>query len=393
MRTWTIGHRTLRSWHMACGSLAAFAAGTWFAACAAAAGGAAPAAAGDRPLAAHVIWSGGGRLYLASEDSLDLPSGSRLTLMRRHQPVASAVLERVVDGHLLTARLLNAESRALRKPGELEVRIAGPSWTPRARLRIGIPGRGRPNPFARCASDSLSPPGSGGWRADRVEATSERLVRAAGAAPGAEPRWPDTLEVRRFEESTDEEIALERGELDVAVFWAGELSAAARQRPDRLEILLGARAHEALAAEYDGADSSAGGPSATERSAGALDRLNRERYRGDLEAAPATKPDAASRAAPAAPTRFRVDTAIAGHAEIERALNSGASTGAAAGAPPGAAAHAVLIRLVDTSTTAATVAMRARCAVVCEPGLGDYVRALGADAFAELPGCGRVAAP
>src|SRR5205814_1296313 len=55
-----------------------------------------------------------------------------------------------------------------------------------------------------------------------------RFVRDPGAA--ATP-WPDTIMVGLFGETSDEEIALERGELDVAVFWPGEASARLRADP------------------------------------------------------------------------------------------------------------------------------------------------------------------
>jgi len=45
----------------------------------------------------------------------------------------------------------------------------------------------------------------------------------AGAASAAGV-WPDTIHVHLFDEASDQEIALERGDIDAAVFWPAELS-------------------------------------------------------------------------------------------------------------------------------------------------------------------------
>jgi hypothetical protein len=219
---------------------------------------------------------------------------------------------------------------------------------------------------------------------DAPGAREVRYVRPPGAATDAQAvRWPDTLRVVRFAESTDEEIALERGELDVGVFWPGELSAAMRQGPLGAPLLLGARAHEALVIAFEPQDPAARAPGGSPLPV-ALDQLNRERFRGDLEA---LVPDSGAMAG-RAPVRFVVDASIAPHAEIERALNAGASA-AGPGREP-----TVRVSFADPAQArGATPVLRVRCPVVCAPALRPYVRALGADRFAELPACARVGAP
>src|SRR4029077_8015933 len=74
-----------------------------------------------------------------------------------------------------------------------------------------------------------------------------RGFRAGRGSPMGAPPAPDTLLVRLYGESADEEIALERGELDVAVFWPGELSTRMREDPRWGGALLGLRAHGVIA--------------------------------------------------------------------------------------------------------------------------------------------------
>jgi hypothetical protein len=337
-------------------------------------------------LAARVLWLSGDRLYLASVDSVALESGTRLTITKHGKPVANAWIERVVDGHLIAARTLEVNARALRKPDGLEVRVSPASPAAPATLRVGIPGRERPHPLAPCAGDSLALPAAlAGWHADAPGAREVRYVRPPGPASDEHAvRWPDTLRVVRFAESTDEEIALERGELDVGVFWPGELSAAMRQGPLGAPLLSGARAHEALAIALEPPDSAAHAPGGSPLPVAALDQLNRERFRGDLEPLVSDSGAAATRV----PVRFVVDGSIVPRAEIERALNVGASAADAGRAPT------VRVSFTDPAQArGATPVLGVRCPVVCAPALRPYVRALGVDRFAELPACARVGAP
>jgi hypothetical protein len=393
MRWSPIGHRSLRSGrtrHGLLAVLALYAAGIVAPAMLAARlVAAAPAPDPDtygHVLAARVLWLSGDRLYLASVDSVALENGMRLTFTKRGKPVASAWIERVVDGHMIAARLLETNASALRKPEQLEVRVSPASPAAPATLRVGIPGRERPHPLASCAGDSLALPAAiSGWRVDAPGAREVRYVRPPGPADDAQAvRWPDTVRVVRFAESTDEEIALERGELDVGVFWPGELSAAMRQGPLGAPLLSGARAHEALVIAFEPPDSAAHAAGGSPLPVAALDQLNRERFRGDLEP---LVPDPGAAATPA-PVRFVVDASIAPHTEIERALNAGAAA-AGAGREP-----TVRVSLADPAQArGAMPVLRVRCPVVCAPALRPYVRALGADRFAELPACARVGAP
>ena len=334
-----------------------------------------------------MLWVDAGRVYLACADSIALDPGTRLTFRLHGEPVAEARLERLLDGRLIAARLTSVTGDALRKPAALEVRVSTPRSAAARMLRVGIPAGGRASLIERCASPALAlPPASIGYRAEPIGDRKARLVLAHtdSLAGSARPLWPDTLLVLPFEEATDEEIALERGEIDVGVFWPGEPSSAFRQRPLGQDMLLGTRAGGGLAIADDAPDVPPHAPSAAAASVAALQALNRELFRGDLLlTAPADS-------GASLPVRYRVDTALPGHAEIERVLNSRSPV-----APPGTTARRV--RMFDADSlerdhapgTAAPAqrVLRVRCPVVCAPELRAYIRALGADVFAELPSC------
>src|SRR6185436_8262628 len=96
-----------------------------------------------------------------------------------------------------------------------------------ATLRVGLPSPRRSNLLFTCDAALAVPRiGSATYARDTLDATGRRWLRVPAPSPeSVGTRAPDTLSVRAFEDATDEEIALERGELDAAVFWPGELSA------------------------------------------------------------------------------------------------------------------------------------------------------------------------
>jgi hypothetical protein len=347
----------------------------------------------DRALDARVIWSGDGRVYLASGDSISLESGARLTFLEHGKSVSEARVGRVLDGHLISALVTWQRADAFRKPERLEVRLAAPVLAAAPSLRVGIPDGVRGSQLAGCASGAPSSPlAELGYRIDALADPSPeralRLVRASGDSAANAPlaSWPDTLRVFRFAESTDEEIALERGELDVGVFWPGELSSAIREQPLGQQLLFGIRARGGLAVADEAPAPSPGVPSAASVSVAAMEALNRELFRGDLLLSAVADSGAGT------PIRFRVEASVRGHAEIERVLNAhSAST----------TSRARLVRVFEadsiqegaSATASAAWVLRVRCPLVCAPDLRAYVRALGTDRFAQLPGCSPRQAP
>ena len=117
-----------------------------------------------------------------------------------------------------------------------------------ATLRVGLPAAGRASLLFACDASPGAPRiGSATYVADSLDASRHRWLRAdQTASDSAGMLAPDTLVVRACAEATDEEIAFERGELDAAVFWPGELSARFHD-PER-----GVRSRGALAVDSQG---------------------------------------------------------------------------------------------------------------------------------------------
>jgi len=269
---------------------------------------------------------------------------------------------------------------------------------------VGVPGPERPNLLFACDGTSLEPPAAASYREESARGGTRRLVRPPGAA--ASP-WPDTLVVRRFADPADEEIALERGELDAAVFWPGEVSPRAGDPGPRPGLMLGTRSRGLVAAiglvaeardssAADARDSSAAGAPETPT----LERLNRELFRGDLlawDAAPSS--NAATRDA-----RIEVDRACPGWQVLERTLNRGRPRGphddpaarlvyldVPVGRPDslarGIAEYLRGRSLPPEDSLRVTPLFTVRCPILFAPALGGYLGSLGPDALADLLRC------
>ena len=342
-------------------------------------------AAPSRQLKASVVWTRDDRVYIASHDSSALAEGDRLTFLYRGEPVAAGEVARVLDGEIAAARLT---SGSLARIAQLErVRVVAEPALPRTtpRLRIGYPSHRRANLLFTCAGDSLAPPASAGYRPAPATGDETRLVRDANA--GTRTPWPDTLIVRLYDESADEEIALERGEIDVAVFWPGELSPHMRSSRMWQEPLFGVRSRGLIAATGEGRDSlGARDRMATDRAR--IADLNRRMFGGDLlsldtttAGVPGPEPD------PARPgVRYDVDPSLPGRRAIEPFLNRGR---------PQPEGGAPLVRVMFLAVSAADPPgpgiarwFAIRCPVVSAPELRQTVRSLGLDRLADMLACG-----
>jgi hypothetical protein len=194
--------------------------------------------------------------------------------------------------------------------------------------------------------------------------------------------------VRFHDESSDAEIALARGELDVAVFWPGEPST--HLRAGHPGVLHGTRSRGVLVAKP-----LAGARLASpERTILAL--MNDALLGGDLAAWPAPWASADTMLAGAPPPRFAVDAALPGRRAIEHFLNRGA--GVPLSQRPTIEIDLLDLPLAPADALAAHLDGRGvipvftmRCAIACRPGLESWVRTRGADALADLLDC--VAAP
>ena len=172
---------------------------------------------------ARVLWVHAPHVYLAAPDSGAPEEGARLRFEERGKRIAEGEVVRVLDSTLVAAIVTSGSLRSVKKLERLRVTIEAPLVRPLSLLRIGFPGAARASGESPCDRRQLrlpSPPGL--YRDEAAGERSWRLVRDSTVV--ADHPWPDTLAIRIFEESTDEEIALERGDIDAALFLSGEPS-------------------------------------------------------------------------------------------------------------------------------------------------------------------------
>src|SRR5205814_7558253 len=183
-------------------------------------------------------------------------------------------------------------------------------------LRVGFPTR--PSLLFKCDGWSIKAPAtSAAYRSEVSSSSAYALVRNSSGTR-ADP-WPDTLLVQLFEDSTDEEIALERGELDVAVFWPGEGSETMREHPG---LLYGSRSNGILAVLPP---RTAPGTAFSASDSSAAAALNGIVFRGDLAPLDPSTGGVASNQLPAPVrgdfARLEVDHSCPGWQTIERFVN------------------------------------------------------------------------
>lgn len=218
-------------------------------------------ATGPTSSAAPVEWGGivlavrENRVYLEVPPAAALQSGQTITLLSGERTIATAVITRVYDSEIAVATLSSGSLAGVANLQELRVTVDRHPAPP-ALLRVGYPSSRRVAAGFRCRNARLSPAlDTLGYRAVS-RSDPHRLVRDTSIT--AEAPWPDTLVVRFFDESADQEIALERGELDVAVFWPGELSKHMRESPHFRDLGMarpaGGAADTAMAEAAAGAD-------------------------------------------------------------------------------------------------------------------------------------------
>jgi hypothetical protein len=187
--------------------------------------------------------------------------------------------------------------------------LAAPYMT----LRVGLPAPSRTQLLFACPVSRWNDQHGSPYGADTLGRRMVRLRRGTGSAATE----PETLLVRFFADVADQEIALERGELDVAVFWPGELSARMRADSRWGEPKRARRLHGVLACV--GADSLAPDP-------GALATLQRDVFAGDLEPLSVVpKPGSP----PARLVRLEPDASLPGAAVLARALGTAGRQGPA----------------------------------------------------------------
>jgi hypothetical protein len=268
-----------------------------------------------------------------------------------------------------------------RTPPQSAAPPAAPTLARVPTLRVGLPAASRGNLLFLCDAPPSAPRiGSAAYAVDSLDASGRRWLRIPQDTPdSAGALAPDTLVVRAFDDPTDEEIAFERGELDAAVFWPGELSARMRSDARFRNPEWGVRSRGVLVC-IAGAGDTLGAPR------GDMEGLNREAFGGDLLAWSTLEPGPGE----GPPARYTVDRTVPGGAHLERIL--------ARLARPGGTRTLKLLYLDQpvAAGDAASAAWRLpgltplfaiRCPVLAAPAALNGVRAIGTHAFVELAPC------
>jgi len=351
----------------------------------------------------RVVWHEGDRFYVASPDSGAIATGMVVRVLDRGREIARGEATRVIDGRMASVRITGGVLGKDGRLDRLEVRIDPAAPMESRALRLGFPAPSRSGLAFACADAGLDLTAlPRAYLAETLGVDSFRLLAADSGRVAMS--WPETLLVRLYGDRADEEIALERGELDVAVFWPGEPSARLRESASGFETLLGDRGRGVLAALVAPQDSTQ-----TKRIAPDMAALNAEMFGGDLRPWAGSEPviDTSKPADSMGPggasigpardvrgPRYTVDDAMPGRRPIERFL---ARRG---GAPARPDDRAVRLTYVDVPVAPADSLESAwrergmlplftvRCPVTCGPEVAGTLRVLGADAFANLLRCG-----
>jgi hypothetical protein len=342
----------------------------------------------------RVLWVRGDHAYVALADTASVEEGDAVDFREREKTVAAGEVAGLYRGEMALVHVTSGSLARARKVYRLRLTFRRPALPALAAFRIGVPSAHRNNLLFPCAYPAPGIPPGSSYRAPDVGARAWRLVRdVSEIASPASAAWPETLVVSLFDEAADEEIAIERGEVDAAVFWPGELSSRMRDDPRWRGYPSGTRARGVVAMILAGA----GDPSAPLDTT-AVSALNEQLFRGDL--APwlrgresATQWNTERRA-------YRpildVDEALPGHGWLQTRLDQGPYgagyqpylSGVIAGVSVARARLTYLDVPPDSVDLArATPLFTIRCPVVVGAAHRRRVLAMGPDALADLLQC------
>jgi len=262
---------------------------------------------------ARVVWVRDPMVYVAADSGVLVP-GMPISIRNGKRQVAAALVERMLEPGLWAARRQEGSFAREERLDKLRVLTSPVLPAPHLTFRVGLPAPSRTQLLFGCPTSRWNDLRGLPYVADTLGRKLVRLRRQGSSVPSDEP---ETLLVRFFADVADQEIALERGELDVAVFWPGELSARMRADSRWGELKRASRLRGVLACV--GADSLAPDP-------GALATLQRDVFAGDLEPL-AVVPRPGS--PPARLVRLEPDAALPGAAALARALGTSGRTGPA----------------------------------------------------------------
>jgi hypothetical protein len=347
---------------------------------------AAPSPAAQETWNARVLWARADRAYIVLAESMAVTPGTMLTFQDGAATIAEGEVSASYEGQLVSVTLTSGSLGDATSLSSVRITAEPPSLRPMSLLRVGYPAPGRSQLLLACERVTPRPAREGDhYRVDALSDRSFRFVREPGVA--SEAPWPDTLLVRLFDVAADEEIALERGDLDVAVFWPGEPSPHIRAQTSWTGDPAGSLAGSMLVAQHgpeiDRSAFSSPGPIGR-----ALRAMNEDLFRGDLSpcgpAATLTPPDTSIQSSTTR-ARFEVNHVIPGWQTLERLLNQGLP--AKAGSIPKVTLTRVHVGATGADPPQGVCVFTIRCPILSAPRLRPYLGALGPDALTRLFTC------
>lgn len=336
--------------------------------------GAIPVAAHASPSLPRVVWIRGDHVYVAVESGA-AAEGDSARVDERGKPIAAGRVFRVIENEMAIVTIRSGSLARVKKLDRLRVRFERTRAARPPLLRLALPANGRDALLFRCGSMARTPrlpEGLQGYVLDPGDRGRGPLRLLPDPHVNPPASWPETLVVVYFPNATDEEIALERGDVDVAVFWPGELSRRMREDARWKDFPLGRRSRGVVA--ITGADLVPAGLDSL--SARALDE---ELFRGDLEWT-----GLALSAPPGPSTGLRVDPSMPGASKIEAWLVR------RFGSPKGFAGGLAYVDVPADSPArpAFQPLYRLRCPVVSGPAWRSVVIGMDPDVLADMPVCG-----
>lgn len=337
-------------------------------------------ARGDSFLLVHanVVWVQGNRVYIASRDSVTFPPATQLSFRYRDNIVAIGEVTAVYQSELIAAVVTSGSLGKVKQFNKVEITARPPEFRPPTLIRVGYPAPGRKNLLFDCTR--LEPDTTvlqGAYRPELFGRGLYRFVRDPSYAVAR--AQPDTLVVRMFDEAADEEIALERGDIDVAVFWPGEASTHIREVAD--QRFGGREGLYLIAAPSHRGPPRPGMPS--DRLRDALDNLNLSLFHGDLP-----RRGGWQEGGKLEPAGYEIDPGIPGRDVLQRFLNATVRTETN---PDSTIAIRLWLEVRDEwglrmdPVNETTIVPRS--AVLFSPGLRSYMAKVDVDAVVRLFTC------
>lgn len=232
----------------------------------------------------RVVWSRGEIAYLECSAPDTLLVGDRLVFVARGDTLALGTVERSDSGGLARAKLGFGGLSVAIAFDRIDVHVLRPGLPTLSSLTIGCPAIDRASSLFACGSGTIAgrlP--SAGYTLRGRKPSTQLFVRDSSGVASA---WPESLTIWSFRDAADEEIALERGWIDVALFWPGELSTRLRESKRWQGFRYGARSRGVIVGVASGetspAESASVDPLASRSYTNVFEQINEIVFRGDL---------------------------------------------------------------------------------------------------------------